>query len=57
MKSQKENLVWNRYLKIKYIQKMSTENKLVKTLMEASTLIAISTGAGYIVGKKLLKNR
>ena len=33
---------------------MSTENKLVKTLMEASTLIAISTGAGYI-GKKIIK--
>ena len=33
---------------------MSTENKLVKNLMEASTLIAIATGAGY-VGKKIIK--
>ena len=33
---------------------MSTQNKLVKTLMEASTLVTISAGAGFI-GRKIIK--
>ena len=33
---------------------MSTQNKLVKNLMEASTLMAIATGVGF-VGKKIIK--
>ena len=33
---------------------MSTQNKLVKNLMEASTLMAIATGVGF-VGRKIIK--
>ena len=33
---------------------MSTQNKLVKNLMEASTLMAIATTVGF-VGKKIIK--
>ena len=33
---------------------MSTENKLVKTLMESSILVGIATGVGYI-GRKIIK--
>ena len=33
---------------------MTTENKFVKTLTEASVLVGIATGVGYI-GKKMMK--